>query len=498
MVSVKLIGYGRLKELIEESGGHCAKLRRESYLISKGVERIEEKEGIVRHFYRQNRRIPVSVFEQLEFALKHEGLNLSVVIAILKTMVQDDITRYIQAHSKGKYQRIIWFLFETYLETRLPLEDIDKVAYFDLLDRKLYFTGTSLKLKRYKIHDNRPGHNLLCPLVRRTLQTESLTADQFGRQTMMILKEYEPELIQRAVNFLYTKETKSSYAIEKEHPDKKREARFIEMLKRANEIEHLNQETLVKIQNKIVDQRFAVSGYRDYQNYVGMTDLYGNEDIHFIPPRGEDVESLMLEFEKMAEDLMNDKEIDPLIKAALISFLFVFIHPFEDGNGRIHRLLSHVVLSRSGVTPKGLIFPLSAVFLINIDKYDEALESFSKTCVSEINYKLDDDGEMAILHETKSFYFGIDFTFIVEFFFWSINQTLERDFKKELGFMQGFEKAKEKIIRIVDLPDRKLNVIINATVSNHGKLSNTKRKSLFEMLTDDEIKQIEEIIKTSF
>jgi Fic family protein len=37
--------------------------------------------------------------------------------------------------------------------------------------------------------------------------------------------------------------------------------------------------------------------------------------------------------------------------AALVAFGFVFIHPFGDGNGRIHRFLIHQVLSTEGFTP---------------------------------------------------------------------------------------------------------------------------------------------------
>jgi hypothetical protein len=47
---------------------------------------------------------------------------------------------------------------------------------------------------------------------------------------------------------------------------------------------------------------------------------------------------------------LQTSEIEPVVAAAVASFGFVFIHPFSDGNGRIHRLLIHYMLSRAGFT----------------------------------------------------------------------------------------------------------------------------------------------------
>ncbi len=45
---------------------------------------------------------------------------------------------------------------------------------------------------------------------------------------------------------------------------------------------------------------------------------------------------------------INDKEIHPLVKCALFTYEFVSIHPFQDGNGRLSRLLSTLLLLKSG------------------------------------------------------------------------------------------------------------------------------------------------------
>jgi Fic family protein len=66
------------------------------------------------------------------------------------------------------------------------------------------------------------------------------------------------------------------------------------------------------------------------------------------------------------------------LAAALISFGFVFIHPFVDGNGRLHRYLIHHVLAKKNFSEQGIIFPVSAAMLNQINDYRICLESFSK------------------------------------------------------------------------------------------------------------------------
>jgi hypothetical protein len=68
---------------------------------------------------------------------------------------------------------------------------------------------------------------------------------------------------------------------------------------------------------------------------------------------------------------MGTGEIDPVLQAAAIAFGFVMVHPFEDGNGRLHRFLVHHVLAERRFSPPGLVFPVSSVLLDEIGTYGE-------------------------------------------------------------------------------------------------------------------------------
>ncbi len=495
-MAMKTIGYEFLRQKLISQGSKITRFRVETHLIKKGRDLIKLKEGREIRYLRATRKSPASDWDHLVFGLANEGTNLPLMATYFKEQGASTTKQFILTKQTGKYQRIIWFFYEELMGEKIDIPDSKEGRYVKIINDSLYFTGASVKIKRYKLIDNRIGHNVLTPLIRKGQITK--TFEDIKQTAHLLLGQYPPELIQKSVNFLYAKETKKSNEIEREHPDKKREAKFIELLKRAHEVESINEKIIVELQNAIADPRYAVSSYRNFQTYIGSTDLFGNETIHYICPKGDDNKELMLNFEALCRDIMEDKNVDPIIASTIISFLFVYLHPVEDGNGRIHRFLIHFVLSKKQVTPKGMIFPISSVIASNMDKYDSVLESFSKELVPIINYELDDQGEMTVLDkETKHLYHGIDFTNALEFLFWSIEETLENDFKKELEYMKIFLYSREEIRKVVDMPDRKLNNLINIIISHHGKISQEKRDSQYSELTDEELYKIEQIIATA-
>src|SRR5690606_26100033 len=92
--------------------------------------------------------------------------------------------------------------------------------------------------------------------------------------------------------------------------------------------------------------------------------------------------------------------LDPVIAAAILAFGFVYIHPFEDGNGRIHRYLIHHVLAQRGFNPPGVVFPVSAVILDEIDRYREILESYSQRLLPLVQWETTPDYNVRVTNDT--------------------------------------------------------------------------------------------------
>jgi hypothetical protein len=69
---------------------------------------------------------------------------------------------------------------------------------------------------------------------------------------------------------------------------------------------------------------------------------------------------------------------------------------------------------------------------------------------------------------------------------------------EELAFLANYDQAKNAIQEVVDMPDRKIDLFIQACLQNNGRLSARKRAAHFESLSDTEVTRMEEAIRSSF
>ncbi|KFA89613.1 Fic family protein [Archangium violaceum] len=437
--------------------------------------------------------------DHLEFALKHEGVSLEVLAALFRAVKQQsfetELCRHIEARPTGKNTRRLWFLYEFLTKRQLPLEDLNRGNYVELLEPKRYYTAAPVNSRRHRVRDNLLGNVNFCPMVRRTPALRESEAKRLEKEAARIVASYDEETLRRAVDYLYTKETRSSFDIEREKPSQKRAARFVSLLRELPDRNSLDKAALVQMQNVIVEERFAEQGYRTEQNYVGESVGMGlRQRVHFVPPRPKMVPRLMRGLLSSMERMMASQP-EPVVHAAAISFGFVFIHPFEDGNGRLHRLLIHYILSREGFTPKGLIFPISAVMLQKRQEYDACLESFSKPLMNLVDYTVDEEGRLSVKGRTSGFYRYVDFTRMAEDLFRWIEETLRTEFRDELDFLVRYRTAREKLDSLVEMPDTARNRFIQFCLQNGGRLSAGKRARYFSALTDDEVRGLEQVIQ---
>lgn len=433
--------------------------------------------------------------DQLVFALKYQGVNLAIMKGALARLDPAAITEFVKAKPTSKYTRLVWFYAEFLTGQTLPIEDATKGAYVDALDAEAYFTGPPVNSRRHRVRDNLLGPASFCPVVRRTDVICEFERYNLPEEIADLVEHFDPDLISRSVNFLYSKETKASYDIEREDSSAQKIRRFLTTLSQAGKTA-LTHEQLVRVQNAVVDPRFAETGYRaKRQVYVGerlqhMGQPY--EDIHFVAPRPGDVRGLMDGLLAMAERLYGS-DVPAAVQAAVLSFGFVYIHPFGDGNGRTHRYLIHDALAANGFTPEGVVLPVSAAILGDRRRYDQALEVFSREIMARVAYSLDDDGVMVVKNDLSDLYRYPDLTLQTEYLCWAIKKAVEEDFAAELSYLSRYDRAREAVALVVDLPNQDANLLLSCLAQNNGRLSNKKRASHFSYLTDAEVSAIETV-----
>jgi Fic family protein len=349
-----------------------------------------------------------------------------------------------------------------------------------------------IKNSRWRINNNLLGNSNFCPVIRRTKTLSELLEKDIRKCINGLKNEFPEDVFRRAAAYLYTKETRSSYEIEKEKPSPDRMERFITLLNRAGlrpTEEVLSKENLVLLQKTIVDPRFAATDFRNFQNYVGEFLPNYQSILHYICPPPSMVETMMTGLQYAAEKTAGTEAI---VRAALFAFSFVFIHPFEDGNGRLHRFIIHDILVHDGVVPEGVIIPVSANMLNNIKAYDQILETYSKPLMQRIKYSMSEEGEVTITNadEVQGYYRYPDLTLQATYLAEIIHTILKEDMPNELLFLLRYDQAKKEIQNIVDMPDRDINMMLNFLYQNKGVFPKRRREH-FSKLTDEEIESMQ-------
>ncbi len=432
-----------------------------------------------------------TLYGHLTFALKYEGIDLAVLNALFQAIEANEIETIVRSEPTGAYSRRIWFLWEWLRDEQLNLEDASSGNFVPLVNSKLQYEGKAVSSKRHRVRNNLPGTTKFCPLIRKTQKIEQILSKNLSEKAVQNIEQTHPDLLSRAAAFLLLKDSKASYTIEGETPPHSRIERWGRIIGEAG-TRKLSIEELEHLQNQVIaDSRFIEPGLRKEGGFVGAHDrISGMPMPDHISARPDHLETLMSGLID-TYNLLSEDDFDAVLMATVIAFGFVFIHPFGDGNGRIHRYLIHHVLAEKGFVPQGLIFPVSAVILERIEDYRKTLESYSKPRLGLIEWRPTEKNNVEVLNDTFDLYRFFDATKQAEFLLECVEKTVYQTLPEEVEFLRKYDLLNEFIRNYIDMPDRLVDLLIRFLSQNDGKLSKRKRAKEFEELTENEIQAIE-------
>ncbi|MEN8129531.1 MAG: Fic family protein [Pseudomonadota bacterium] len=443
------------------------------------------------HIFTPRHKPDDSLHGHLTFALKHEGIDLAVLKALFEQIEPQAIADIVRSEPTGAYSRRIWFLYEWLCDKVLDIEDAAQGNFVPLINGKLQYPGASRDSRRHRVRNNLPGTRDFCPLIRRSEKLDRFIGMNLSQAAIDHIGKTHAGLLSRAAAFLLLKDSKASYTLEGEAPPHNRIERWGKIIGEAGQ-RKLSIEELEYLQTVVIaDDRFVMPGCRVEVGFVGDHDrATGMPMPVHISARAEDLESLLsglIETDK----LLGESDYDPVLMAALIAFGFVFIHPFEDGNGRIHRYLFHHVLAEKGFVSKGLVFPVSSVILDRIDDYRQTLEHYSKPRLDLIEWRPTDKNNVEVLNETIDLYRYFDATQQAEFFFECVEETVNKILPEEVSYLTKYDLLNDFIKNYIDMPDKLVDLLIRFLDQNDGKLSKRARDKEFSQLTKAEVRTFE-------
>lgn len=434
---------------------------------------------------------------QLTFALKWEGVNLAVLSQLFRTVPADQLASMVIRQPTGRYARRVWFLYEWLTGDRLNLPDASRGAYVDAIDPRMQIAIAGQHSSRHRVRNNLPGTPEFCPLVFRSETLEELGSLDLSEEARKVVAQVPADLLARAAAFMLLDDSKSSFAIEGERPPASRIERWSLAMGQAGRYP-LDLEELLRLQRLVIgDARFVSLGLRHQGGFVGEHARDTRLPIpSHISARHDDLQSLLGGL--IAFDGRTAQGMDPIVAAACIAFGFVYIHPFVDGNGRIHRYLIHHVLARRGVTPPGMVFPVSSAILRDIETYRHILSYTSDQMLPLIHWEPTQDGNVNVLNDTADLYRFFDATAHAEFLYKCVRTTIEIDLPRETSFLQAYDRFASEVQQIVDMPDVVVNLLFRFLQQNQGTLSKRARTREFSALTSEEVSRVERLYSACF
>ncbi len=433
----------------------------------------------------------------LAFMLRHEDADLLVLRRIFEALPQNVIETLVRAAPTARHTRRIWFLYETLTGRILEVDDAAGVAAIDLLDSRRYFTGRPRLSRRHRVRDNLLGTGRFCPVIRRTPALQRFLSLDLAARARATVGHAGGQVVARAASFLLLADSRASFQIEGERPGRDRLERWGRAVLQAGR-DALTLDEIIRLHRVLIeDTRFVQAGLRTDGVFIGDRDHAGDPLPEFIGARAQDLEDLMAGL-LAANDRMRDDGVDPVLQAAATAFAFVYVHPFADGNGRLHRCLIHHVLAERRFTPGGMVFPVSSVMLDRIDDYRNTLQAQSGPLMPFIRWRPTPERNVDVLNDTADLYRYFDCTEAAEFLYACVRRTVDDDLPREIDYLRCHDEAIRRIVEGVDVPVRIAEDLVMFIRQNRGSLPGRRRRRTFQELSDEEVNRVESIVVDAF
>lgn len=124
--------------------------------------------------------------------------------------------------------------------------------------------------------------------------------------------------------------------------------------------------------------------YKTVDNVIAETDTQGNKSVRFQPLPAWETPEAMDDLCRAYEEAVGQGEMDPLLLIPMFILDFLCIHPFNDGNGRMSRLLTLLLLYRAGYIV-GKYISIEKLIEESKETYYEALQQSSQKWHEEAN-----------------------------------------------------------------------------------------------------------------
>lgn len=425
-----------------------------------------------------------------EFGLKYERIHLEFLSRLFEKIDPEELAAWVREEPTGAYARRTGFLFEWITGRRLPVPDTAQGGYVNAIDPDQYLVATKpVRNRRWRVNDNLPGVPAFCPMawLGPAQQRDWLYDITAGVQALD--DDFGPELLLRCAAWLTFKESRASFQIEREADKDDRIRRFAAAIgQHSGKIEDpLSGESLELLQRSILGDDALRLGLRKSPVFVGENALHGPV-VHYIAPGFGQVDAMM---EGLRAFERRTRGASSVVRTAALSFAFVYLHPLSDGNGRVHRFLVNDTLARDGAVPANVIVPVSATIAGSARGragYDEALEQFSRPFMRRyagayrfgarqvaedgVEHDLVFEQEEDALHAWRF----IDLTSQVRYLSAVLRDTVENEMTREATYLQQYERAKDAVKNLVEMPDLDADRIIRALRDNGWQVSGKLRK----------------------